>query len=223
MLLGVAVIATLHSCHHIRLLTTDAIDELVIRHLDALPAFVTVHGIETTDDRSDMRTVGIAYLLQVSDESLTATRVGIAAIHEAVYESLVRYTVLLSYLDKFEQMVEGRMYASIGAQAHDMELLAGSLRSLVCRDDLRITHDGVVADRTVDFHEVLIDDTSGTDIEVSHFGVTHLSVGQTYVLAARLELRVRIFSQQRIPVRRRRDADDIGFTLVADSPAIQNH
>ena len=50
MLLRMAVIATLHGLYHIGFLAAFAVDELVIGYLDTLPAFVTVHGIETTDN-----------------------------------------------------------------------------------------------------------------------------------------------------------------------------
>ena len=67
---------------------------------------------------------------------------------------------------------------------------------------LRVLHDGAVLAGAVDFHQVLIHDTSGTDIQVTHFGVTHLSVRQTYVLTAGLQLRVRIGLQQLVPMGR---------------------
>ena len=104
-----------------------------------------------------------------------------------------------------------------------MQFFSFLLRGFECSHNLRILHDGVVADGAVDFHQVLINDPSCADIEVSHFGVPHLSIRESYILPACLQLRMRIFSQQRIPMRRWRYADDIGFTLVTDSPAVQNH
>ena len=74
-----------------------------------------------------------------------------------------------------------------------MDLLSAGLGVGEDRFDLGIVEDRAVFASAVDLHQILIDDTSGTDIEVPYFGVTHLSVGQTDVLAACLELRVRVF------------------------------
>ena len=71
-----------------------------------------------------------------------------------------------------------------------MQLLIVLLGIGVGSFHLRILYYRVVLAGTVDFHQVLIYDASGTDIEVTDLRVTHLSVGQTYVLTAGLQLRV---------------------------------
>ena len=115
MLLRVAVVATLHGGYHVGLFAALAVDELVVSDLDTLPAFVAVHGIETSDDGSDMRTGLVAHFLEVGDEALTATRVGVTAVHEAVDEGAVGYAVFLGDLHEFEEVIEGGVYASVGA------------------------------------------------------------------------------------------------------------
>ena len=186
MLLRVTVVATLYSRYHVGLFAAFAVDELVVSDFDTLPTFVTIHGIETTDDRRDMCAGLVANALEVRNEALTATRVGVTAVHETVYEGLIGYAVLFGDLNEFEEVLQRTVYTAIGAETHDMQFFALRLCSLVSGYDLRILHDRVVTNRTVDLHEVLINDATGTDIEVSYFRVTHLSVGQTYILSAGL-------------------------------------
>ena len=165
----------------------------------------------------------VAYALQLLDEALAATWIGIAAVHEAVYKGLVGHTILLSDLHQFKQVVQARVHTAVRAQTHDMQLLALGLSSLVSRPDLGVLHDRVVANRSVDLHQVLVYYAAGTYIQVTYLRVTHLTVRQTYVLAAGLQLRMRVFCQQCVPVGRRGYADDVGLALVANAPAIQNH
>ena len=192
-LLRVTVVAALHGGYHVGLLTTNAVHQLVISHFDALPTLVAVHRVETADDRSDMCAVSVAYFLQVGYKTLAAARVGVTTVHETVDESLLRHAVLFRDLHQFEQVVQRTMYAAGGAKTHDMQFLARCLRGFVCRNDLRVLHDRVVADGAVDLHQILIHHASGTDIQVSYLAVTHLSVRQTYILTTCLQLRMGVF------------------------------
>ena len=87
----------------------------------------------------------IAYALQLFDEALAATRIGITAVHEAVYKGLIRYAVFAGYLYQFEEVIQARVYTAVGAQTHDMQLLALGLGSLVSSLDLGVLHDRIVA------------------------------------------------------------------------------
>ena len=59
------------------------------------------------------------------------------------------------------------------------------------RNDFGVLKDAVVGTCTIDFHQILINHTSGTNVKVTYFGVTHLSVGQTYVLTTCLKSHAR--------------------------------
>ena len=115
------------------------------------------------------------------------------------------------------------MYATVGGQAHEVDVFTVLLGVREGRDDFLVLQDAAVGTGAVDLHQVLVNDASGADIEVSHFRVTHLSVGQPHVLAAGLELRVRIVGQQAVPVRSGGYIDYIVFLAVANAPTVQNH
>ena len=82
------------------------------------------------------------------------------------------------------------MHATVGGQSHQVELFALLLGVAISGLHLRVLHDRAVLAGAVDFHKVLINNASGTYIEVSHFRVAHLSVGKTHVFAAGLQLSV---------------------------------
>ena len=220
--LRVGVIARLHAFNHIAHLASLAIYELVVSHFQTFPSLVAVHGIEAADDAGDMSGGLVAVLLQLCDEAFAALRVGVASIHEAMYEG-VAHSVFLGDIDEFEEVLQRRVHATIGGKPHQVDALSVVPCIFVGAHNLRILHDGVVAACAVDFHEVLIDDTSGTDIEVSHLRVSHLSVRQSDVLARCLELRVGICAVEIIHVRSRFLIDDVALTFVSDSPSVENH
>ena len=54
-------------------------------------------------------------------------------------------------------------------------MIASVRKSVV---DFRIFRERTVGDGSADLHEVLVYDSTGTDVEVTDFGITHLAVGE---------------------------------------------
>ncbi len=108
-------------------------------------------------------------------------------------------------------MLERRVYAAVAGQSHQVESASGVVCCFKRRFDLGIVEDGAVGYGLVDFHEVLIDHTSGADVEMAHFRVAHLSVGQTDVFARCLKFGVRVICQQAVPIRSRGGVDYVAF------------
>ena len=120
-------------------------------------------------------------------------------------------------------MVERTVHTAIAGESHKMDVLTVLFRVRESGNDFLVLQDAAVGTSTVNLYQVLVYDASCTDIEVTYFRVTHLSVGQTDILAACLQLRVRISGQQAVPIGSRRIENHIIFTLIADTPAIKNH
>ena len=127
-------------------------------------------------------------LWRQADESLAALRVGVASVHEAVYEGAVADAILLGDVAQLEQMVERRVHAAGAGQSHYVEVHAVVAGVAVGRHNLGVLQYAAVLAGAVDLHKVLIYDAPCTDVQVSDFGISHLSVGQTYVLAAGQQL-----------------------------------
>ena len=157
------------------------------------------------------------------NETYTRTRVGITAVHKAVNEGLALQSVLLGDIAQVEQVIKRTVYTTVTGQSHDMQVLAVLLGVAESRLDLRILQYTAILAGAVDLHEVLIYNTSRTNIKVTHLGVTHLSVRQTDILTTGLQLRVRISRDQVIPIRCRCRGDNIIFLTVTDSPTVENH
>ena len=106
------VIRFLHSLHHVGSLLAFSFDEQIVGFLDAFPTLVAVHCIETADDGCDGTARLLAVCRQLFDETLTALRICVAAIHEAVDEGLLD-AIFLRDVAEFEQMVERRMHTTV--------------------------------------------------------------------------------------------------------------
>ena len=121
------------------------------------------------------------------NETFTTLRVSITAIHKAMDESIFD-AIFFRYITEFEQMVKRAVYTTIGSQSHEVDIFTIFFGIRESRNDFRILHNAVVGTSSVDFHQILINNTSGTDIEMTYFRVAHLSVGQTYILTTSLQL-----------------------------------
>ena len=82
-----------------------ALDEQVVSLFHTVPTFVAVHCIEAADDGSNVCSVGITDLLDVGDEAGAALRVGVTAVHEAVYVDILQI-VFLADFNQFEEMIQ---------------------------------------------------------------------------------------------------------------------
>ena len=181
-LIGNAVIiALLHGLNHICGLLTSTIYNQVVTFFHTLPALVAVHSVETTHDRGNGCIIVGTNLTYLLNETLTRVGVGITAVHVAVYEQLVLQAICLTNLDELEKMIEAGVNTTIRGKTHQVQFLVVLLGVGIGSLHLRVLHDGAVFAGAVDLYQVLIYDATGTDIEVTYFRVSHLTVGQTHV------------------------------------------
>ena len=188
-----------------------------------LPAFVTIHGIEPAADTGYLATRLLHVRLKLVDEPYTRTRVGITAVHETMYKRLTLQSVLLGYVAQVEQVVERTVYTTVAGQTHDVQVLARLFCVAESTLNLRVLQNRTILACTIDLHQILIHNASRAYIQVTYLGVAHLAVRQTYVLATRLQLRVRIRGKQLIPMRSRCTCNSVGCIFFSDSPAVKNH
>ena len=182
------VIGLLHGLHHVGSHAALAVHQQFVGLLDAFPTFVPVHGIETAHDGSDAACRLLAVLLQLLYEALAALGVCVATVHEAVYEGAFLQSVFVGYVAQLVEVVERRVYASVRCQAHEVNILSLFFGVGEGGYYFGVFQYAAVGARTVDFHQVLVDDASGTDVEVAYFGIAHLPVGESDVFAACLKL-----------------------------------
>ena len=90
-------------------------------------------------------------------------------------------------------------------------------------DNLGVLHDGTILDALVDFHQVLINHAAATNVQVTHLAVTHLAIGQTHILATRLERAVGIGCAQEVKIGSGSTVNSVALTVGALTPAVQYH
>ena len=78
------------------------------------------------------------------------------------------------------------MYAAITCQSHQMHCFAALSCIAESVFNLGIILYGALFDGLVDLDKILIDDATGSYVEMSHLRVAHLTVGETDVFAAGL-------------------------------------
>ena len=75
----------------------------------------------------------------------------------------------------------------------------------------------------INLYEVLIYNAACTDIEVTHFRVTHLPVRQTYIFATGQQLCMWTGCVKQVKIWSWCIKYHITFVMFADSPAVENH
>ena len=99
---------------------------------------------------------------------------------------------MLGNVAQSKEVLKRAVHSAIACQSHEMDALASLLGIGKSVHNLGIAENRLISNSLIDLHEILIHDTPTTYVEVSHLAVTHLAVGQSHVLAACLQLAVRI-------------------------------
>src|SRR5581483_6671440 len=82
--------------------------------------------------------------------------------------------------------------------------------------------EAAVLDHQVDSRDVHMDDAARADVQVAYLAVSHLAVWQSHVLAAGVDQRIGILTQQAVVGWLVRQCNGIGFGLRAVAPAIKD-
>ncbi len=82
---------------------------------------------------------------------------------------------------------------------------------------------GAVFDGFGNAGKLLIDDATGTDIEMPNFGISHLTLGKSYRKSACLEADTRISLEYFVQVRRHRCLYGIAIFCGIKSESVQYH
>ncbi len=174
------------------LLTTTQHDG-VPTNLHAVPALVAIHGVESTDHGSNLGTVGSHGILELLQETSAALGVCVTTVRDGVNED-VFHACFSGDTDETDEVVDVGVYTAVRNQTHEVQARAGCLGK-------GFGDDGVLGKRAVidsvgDAAKVLEHHTTGTQVQVTYFGVAHLTIRQTYVLTGSTQHGVRAGGQQ---------------------------
>ncbi len=101
--------------------------------------------------------------LHLRYEACAALRIGVSSVHEAVKIYLVQ-SVFFRYVAKGKQMVQAGVHAACRCQTHEMHGFTVVACVGKCRYDLFVLHYGLIGYGAVNLYQVLVNDTSGTDV-----------------------------------------------------------
>ena len=158
-------------------------------------------------------------LLQFGDKTETTARITVAAVGKGMD---INFRELVGFADIRQcfEMIDMRMHTAI---AHQAEQVQGFVVFLCITDGCQ--QGGVVGQRTVaygyiDALQFLVNDTAGTQVEVTHFRIAHLPVGQTDQFTAGGERGVRVLAVKGAGKGRVCVLDGVGRCNGSESPAV---
>ena len=130
---------------------------------------------------------------------------------------------LLRQIAQGEHVIQRAMYSPVRNQSHEMHLFPVLLGIIKRLHDLRVLGNGMIPTSPVNLHQILVNHPSGSNIQVSHFGISHLTVGQTYILPARVQQGTGIITRQLRDVRSRSTPDRVRMIVFSNTPTVQYH
>ncbi len=205
----------------IRLVFRFATGDDVVGFLDALPAIVAVHGVVAPDDGANAHPLeGLDELFHLLDVIERRLGCDVAAIGKRVDAHLG--ATVDGHLDGGLHVVDMAVYTAVGKQSEHVHGAAGFCRLVDGFGEHGIVEEGAVLDGQADASQFLIDHAACPKIEVTHFGVAHLPVGQTDDAPAGVDQRVGVVVPQLVKNGGVGQRDGIVIRRFAIAPAIQD-
>ena len=200
----------------------DTLREHVVSDLHALPAVVAVHGEEAPADAGNASRAKLrALVLQRLQRGCGAARRCIAAVEECVDENLFQSGARRQFQHGVDVQLVA-VHAAGGEQPHDVQRRADLFGCLDCFDQRGIGKEAAVLDGQIDLGQILVHHASGADVQMAHFRIAHLPLGQTDTQFGGVDQGMRIGAPQPVPVRLARSGDGIEIGILAIAEAIKD-
>ncbi len=194
----------------------------VISLLYSVPTLVAIHRIVAAHNGGNLAEIQLTHpLLQLNDVVLAAGGGNIPAVHEAMNVHILQ-ALILSKFDQSHQVIHVAVYAAVGHQAHQVELATAFLGAGHRIQESLIGKKISIVDSLADTSEFLIHDAARTDVEMAHFGVTHLALGQTHIQTTGMNGGGGVLLDIFFNMGNALLSDGIAFLIFADAKAVQN-
>ena len=132
-------------------------------------------------------------------------------------------SLVLRLGEEFVEVIKGRVHAAVAAKAEEMKFFATALDIVISGGYLLVLQELVLAAGDVDLHQVLVNDAACTEVHVSYFGISHLSVRKTDILSAGVEVGIRIFCPQGVDEGLTLSVNRIAVVVATFAPTVKNH
>jgi hypothetical protein len=195
----------------------------IISLFHAIPAVVAVHGVIAADERRDATFAQRGkFGFECRQRFFRTARRRITAVEEGVQVDLLS-AALCRQLHHRHDVIFVAVDAAWRHQAHDMYCFAGGNRFIDRGGQYRVGEEGAFFNFHIETGQVLIDDTTGAQVDVAYFGVPHLTVRQADFEAGCIDQGMWTFGPQRVHYRRFSAINGVILLVFAIAVAIQNH
>ena len=163
----------------------------VISQLHPFPAFIPVHGIVTTTYTGNLTHTAIEVLLQFDDKGESAFRITVTSVCKGMDKNLFE-PFCLTHIGYCFYMIDMRVHTAITYEPQEVQ---GFVIGFCKPDGFQegfILRKRTITNGYINTLQFLVDDTTGAQIQVTYFRVTHLPVGQTYCFTAGNQGRIRV-------------------------------
>ena len=172
----------------------------IIRLLNSVPVVVSVHCIVSADNCCNLAYADFIHFFDsLGNKILTRCRRNVSTVHNAVKINLI-LTESLCKLNESKNVAVVRMNAAVGHKSHKMKRLACFNRFFNGVNERFIFKKVAVLDRFCYSCKLLINYSAGAHICVPNLGVTHLTVGKTYIKSRSADIGIRILLHKHIKI-----------------------
>ena len=195
----------------------------IVSQLQSVPSLVPVHRIESAGNHTESSQFDfVNVILQLLEIDIGTFRWNVPSVQPAMHDDVL-YMVFFCHVQKRQKMTDVAVNAAIRQQPHNMERMTGPLRRVAhCFYQSLVLKERSVLDCPGNPRQILIDDISGTDIGVTHFGIANLSLRQPNRLPAGIQRDEGVLVKQCVQMRRVRGSNGVAMRFLANSETIQN-
>ena len=189
--------------------------------LRALPAPVAVHGVDAAADGADGRAGAVPLPLQRREQPRRLVGRDVAPVGDGVDADLPHLPGQ-RHAHQRAQVVDVRVHAAVGDQAHQVQRSPGRAGAVAGRDERRVLGQRAVGHGRAEPHQVLRHDAPGAEVQVADLGVAHLAGRQADVVAGGGDAGVRPAPQQAVEHGRGRPVDGVAGAGRGQAPAVEH-
>ena len=193
-------IAVIHRLHRVSGGNAGTQHHGIVAQFDALPDVVAVHAPVTALNAGDLpHAQAVQFFLQLAHIAHAAGWRYIASVQQCVHEKAGQ-PARFGHVQQGKEVFDVAVDAAVRQQAHEVQGLVVFARFIHGPDERFLAQQFTGFDIPGNLHQLLVDDTPGADVEMTHLRVAHLSGGQPHVRSGSRQLGVGIDAHEAVKV-----------------------
>ena len=157
-----------------------AVCDGVVCQFHTFPTVVTVHCVVATGNSRNFAQSDLFHrFFHCFDVAWCSVRIHVATIKESMQIKFFD-AFFFSALDQSDDMVDVTVHTTVGKQAEKMQSRIIFSRVIVSTDKRFVRQEFAILDSFVDSCQTLVDNSSGTNVCMPYFRITHLAFRKSY-------------------------------------------